>query len=201
MPDQATITMTEEAVRCAECDTVLAEGQDREAIHETVFCRPCFNNVQAQMEQVIREQSTDVNYGLGVLGACLGGAVGTLAWWGFTVLTQIEFGLVAVVIGLATGKGASLLAGNKRSRGLQLISLLVAGCSFFYASYLVNRTFLMEAFAEASESIVLPLMPNLETFYSVVALDFGLFEVLFLGIALWEAWRLTATVEMPLGRV
>jgi hypothetical protein len=200
MLDQATTTMTKEGVKCAECGTTLAGGQDRETLHDTVFCRPCYNNLRAQMEAALREQSTDVNYGLGFVGACLGGAAGTLVWWGVTGLTQIQFGIVAVVIGLATGKGASLLAGNKRSRGLQIMSLLVAGCSFFYASYLVNRTFLMQAFAEASESIVLPLLPSPGTLYSVVSLDFGLFELLFLGIALWEAWRLPAPIEPPSGQ-
>ncbi len=186
-----------EEVRCSECHTTLGEGQDREKIDETVFCRPCYNNLQAQLEQAVRDQSTDINYGMGVLGAIVGGVVGVLAWWGFTVLTHIAFGLVALVIGLAVGKGATLFAGNKRSRGLQLISVVTAALSFFYASYLVNRTFIVAAFAEGGEEVLLPLLPSLGTFYSVVSIDFGLFEILFLGIALFEAWKLPAPVKLP----
>jgi len=190
-------TLEKEEVRCSECKSVLSEDQDREKIAEAAFCRPCFNNMQAQLEQAVREQSTDINYSLGFLGALAGGVVGVLAWWGFTVFTQIAFGLVAVVIGLAVGKGATLFTGNKRSLGLQIISVLTAAVAFFYASYLVNRTFIMAAFAESGEALLLPILPDFATFLSVVSLDFGIFEIVFLAIALYEAWKLPAPVRLP----
>jgi hypothetical protein len=193
-------TLVEQEIRCAECSTPLAEGQDRETAGDVTFCRSCFNNAQAQFEQSVQEQGTDVNYPMGFLGGLLGGAVGVLAWWGFTVLTEIEFGLVAVVIGFAVGKGVTLFAGEKRSQGLQVMSILLAGLSFFYASYLVNRSFLMQAFLAEGEAVVLPLLPSPQLLYNVVSIQFGLFEVLFLGFALWEAWKIPAPIKLTTKR-
>ena len=47
-------------VRCAECGTALAEGQDRETTDNGVFCRPCFNNLTAQLQQVLEDQGREV---------------------------------------------------------------------------------------------------------------------------------------------
>ena len=170
-------------VRCLQCNTVLAEGQDREVTDEGTFCRPCFNNLTAQVQQAIEAQNTGVNYPMAVVGGLLGGAVGVLVWWGFTVLTHIVFGLVAVVIGFAVSKGVTLLAGNKRSQGLQIISVVISALSFVYASYLVNRTFIQQGMAEAGQEVVLPILPDPQLLYDVMALDFGIMELVFLGIA------------------
>ncbi len=81
-------------VRCAECGTLLGEGQDRETTEGGVFCRPCFNNLTEHLQQAINAQETDINYSMAVVGGLAGGAVGVLTWWGFTVLTHVAFGLV-----------------------------------------------------------------------------------------------------------
>jgi formylmethanofuran dehydrogenase subunit E len=38
-----------EQLTCAECGTRIDEGQDREVTDDGVFCRPCFNNLTAQL--------------------------------------------------------------------------------------------------------------------------------------------------------
>jgi len=183
-------------IRCAECHTVLAEGQDREETDDAVFCRPCFNNLTAQVQQAIEAQGRDVNYAMAAVGAVLGGALGVLAWWGFTVMTNIAFGLVAVVIGLTVGKGTTLLAGGKRAQGLQILSVVVAALSFFYASYLVNRTFVHQAWAADGTQGVLPWLPNPGLFVQVVGLDFGAMDLVFLAIVAYEAWKIPAPLTI-----
>ena len=184
--------------RCAECGTLLTEGQDRQETDEAVFCRPCFEKLGAQVEQAIQAQSQDINYPMATVGALLGAAVGILAWWGFTVLTEITFGLVAIVIGFAVGKGVTILSGDKRSQGLQILSVVVSGLAFFYASYLVNRTFLLQAFAEEGQELVmdLPLMPDPGLFYNVISLNFGMFDIVFLAIVVYQAWKLPAPLRL-----
>ena len=185
-----------EEVFCAQCHTSLSEGQNREVTEAGTFCRPCFNNLRNQLDREIQEQSTDINYPMALVGGVVGGVLGILAWWGITVMTEIAFGIVAIVIGIAVGKGVTLMAGGKRSRGLQVMSAIVAALSFFYASYLVNRTFILQAFAERGEEVVLSLFPTPEMFFRVVSAGFGLFEVLFLGIVLYEAWKLPAPIKL-----
>ena len=197
MQDPSGTTEGAVEVRCAQCNTLLAEGQDREVTDDGVFCRPCFNNLTAHLRQAIEAQSADINYPMAVVGGLLGGAVGILAWWGFTVVTKIHLGLVAVVIGLAVGKGVTLLAGNKRSQGLQALSVVIAALSFVYASYLVTRTFIHQSLADAGEvDFVLPLVPDPDLLYKVLSAGFEFFDVIFLGIVLYEAWILPRAIKV-----
>ena len=180
---------------CSQCQTSLPEGMDREVTQGGIYCRPCFNNLTSEFDQLVRDQSIDIPYAKALIGGLLGGMVGSLAWWGVTAFTSIAFGLVAVVIGIAVGKGVTLMAGDKRSRGLQVMSAVIAGTSFFYATYLVNRTLVMRSAAAEGGEAILPLLPDPGLFVDVVALNFGVFEILFLGFVLWEAWKMPAPVQ------
>jgi hypothetical protein len=180
--------------RCAECQTLLAEGQDREATQDGLFCRPCFNNLTAQLQQVLEAQGQDVRYSMAVVGGLLGGAAGVLVWWGFTVLTQVAFGLVAIVIGFTVGKGVVMLAGGKRSVALQGISVAIALASFVYASYLVNRTFILREFAE--QGLVLPLLPDPALFGRVLQAGFSVMDLVFAAIVAYQAWKIPEPVRL-----
>jgi hypothetical protein len=181
-------------VLCAECQTPV--GTDYEVTESGAFCRRCFDALTQQLQEAIAAQGANINYPLAAIGALLGGALGVAIWWGFTVATKIAFGLVAIVIGIGVGKGAILFSGKKRSLGLQMMSVVIAAASFFYASYLVNRTFLTRALAEEGQGVALPLITNIGLMYEVIALDFGLFDVVFLAIVLWEAWKLPAPFKL-----
>lgn len=186
----------EREIRCAECNTMLAEGMDREETDDGVFCRPCFNNLMAVLQQAQARQSEGINYPVAVVGGLAGGVLGALVWWGFTVITNIAFGLVAVVIGFAVGKGITILSGDKRSRGLQVISVVIAISSFLYAGYLVNRTFIIKFFSEQGEEVLLPLLPDLATFIQVLQTGFELFDLIFLAIVVYEAWKIPAPFKL-----
>jgi len=183
-------------VRCAECHTVLADGQDKEVTDDGVFCRPCFNHLTTQLQQMLEAQGIDLNYPAALVGGLCGAAVGVLAWWGFTVVTNIAFGLVAVVIGVAVGKGVVLSSGGKRHLNLQVMSVLVSVAAFFYASYLVNRTFIERAYAAKGEAVTLPFLPEPSFFFEVVGLGFGVMDVVFLAIVVYEAWKIPAPIQL-----
>ncbi len=185
-----------EAVRCAECDTVLSAGQDRETTEDAVFCRPCFNNLTAQLQQAVAAQSQDINYSMAAIGGLLGAAIGVLVWWGFTVVTNIAFGLVAVVIGFAVGKGVVMASGNKRSQGLQITSVIIATLGFVYASYLVTRSFVLKALAEEGREVVLPWIPTPDVLITVLQLGFGFMDVVFLAIVVYQAWKMPAPLRI-----
>ncbi len=188
--------MSSPVERCAECDTLLGEGQDRETTPGGVFCRHCFANLTAQLRQVVAAQGADIPYSRALLGGLGGAVIGVVVWWGFTVLTHIAFGLIAVVIGITVAKGITLLAGGKRHRHLQVMSVTIAAAAFFYATYLVNRTHLLRAFAESGNAMVLPLLPGPDMFVRVVAANAGIMDLVFLGIVVYEAWRITAPLKL-----
>jgi len=183
-------------VNCAECGTRLRAGDDSEVTDNGTFCRPCYNNLTAQVQQAIGAQSQEVNYSMALVGALGGAVIGVLAWWGFTVVTSISFGLVAVLIGIAVAKGAVMLSGDKRSTGLQALSISVSVVAFFYASYLVNRTFVHRAFAEEGVEGVLPLLPSPGVFVEVIGLNFGFMDLIFLAIVVYEAWKIPAPISL-----
>ena len=185
-----------EAVRCSECDTVLSEGQDRETTEGAVFCRPCFNSLTAQLQQVMAAQSEDINYPMAMVGGLAGAGIGALVWWGFTVVTGISFGLVAVVIGIAVGKGVVLLSGNKHSGGLQILSVVLSIFGFIYASYLVNRTFVQKALAEQGQEAILPWFPSPDVLILVLQLNIGFMDAIFLAIVAYQAWKIPAPVRI-----
>ncbi|PYQ11675.1 MAG: hypothetical protein DMH00_07560 [Acidobacteria bacterium] len=196
MQSSAERVQVPEETTCTRCGSVLSESQDRETTTEGILCRPCSNNRRSELQRLVEEQSWDVNYPMALLGALLGGATGVLAWWCITVWSNFAFGAVAILIGLAVGKGATFLAGDKRSRGLQVMSLGVAGTAYFYATYLVNRTFVQQALAKGGREVALSFLPNPVLFYRVVSLNLDVLDVLFLGIVLYEAWKLTAPRQL-----
>ena len=186
----------QDEVRCAECGTTFGEGQEREVTDDGTFCRPCFNNLTAQLQQVVAAQGQQINYPMAMMGGLAGGAAGVLVWWGFTVVTNIAFGLIAVVIGVAVGKGIVLLSGNKRHLNLQVMSVVISALGFVYASYLVNRTFINPSLVEQEDGFVLPVIPDFALLTEVVRLDFGIIDLVFLAIVAFQAWKIPAPVRI-----
>ena len=194
--EEETPTAMSEEERCAQCQTVLAEGVEREVTDDGVFCGTCYGALREQVRMAVQAQGENIPYPNAVIGAVVGGALGAVLWWGFTVVTQIAFGLVAVVIGFAVGKGILLMTGNKRAQGLQILSVVVSGLSFFYASYLVNRTFILRAFAEDGEEMILPLLPSPELLVNAVRINFGVMDLVFLAIVLYQAWKIPGPLQL-----
>ena len=173
---------------CARCDKLLTDA-DRVLAADRAFCRSCYETLKFELQQAVTRMSEDINYPLATLGAALGAAAGALAWWGFTVLTHIGFGLLAVAIGFLAGHGAVRFAGGKRSAGLQAIAVVAGAIAFLVATYLVNMTFVNQALQERGESWRLPFPPDsLQTFYRIIALNFGVMKLVFLAIVVYEAW-------------
>ena len=182
---------------CAQCGTVLLPDQ-RVDTGDRSFCKTCFAVLEDQLRAGITASQMDIPYPAAAAGAILGGAVGALAWWGFTVMTKVAFGLVAVAIGFLVGQGAVRFSGGRRSKGLQILCVVVALAAFVAASYLVNRTFINEALAKSGDGRQLGLVPaNMDVFFRIVTVDFGIMDVVFLAITLWEAWKIPRPVELP----
>jgi hypothetical protein len=183
------------AVHCAECRTVLDGSRERVVTEGGTFCRACFDRLTAHLQQAFAAQGEGIAYPAAAVGGLLGGAAGSLVWWGFTVLTKISFGLVAVVIGVAVGRGILFASGNRRHLNLQILSAVIATLSFFYATFLVNRTFLARAYEKMGQSLSVPLVPGPAFFLRVVSAHFDVMQFVFLAIVVFEAWRIPAPVR------
>ncbi len=182
---------------CAQCGKSLA-ADDRVESGGRGFCRACYGSLRAELQQYVEATSSDINYLNAGVGAVLGGAAGALAWWGFTVLTKISFGLIAVVIGYAVGHGTVRFSGGKRSSGLQALSVGVAVASFLVATYLVNMTFINRQLAQQGEAFRIAFPPqNLTVFGKVLTAGAGIMDAVFLAIVVWEAWKIPRPLVLP----
>jgi len=182
---------------CAQCGRTLTP-EDRVAAGDRVFCRSCYASLRAELEQAVQGMSSDINYLNATIGAVLGAAVGALAWWGVTVVTHWSIGLVAVAIGYLAGLGAVKFAGEKRSAGLQGISIVAALAGYLVASYLVNMTFANKALAEQGADWRVAFPPqNVEIFVAVLKAGFGLMDLVFLAIVVYEAWKIPKPPALP----
>jgi hypothetical protein len=181
-------TVTAPPPACARCEKTLTPG-DIVVAQDRVFCRSCYETLTHELQRTVASLSADVNYPMATVGAVLGGIAGILVWWGFTALTRIGFGLIAVAIGFLVGHGAVRFAGGKRSVGLQTIAVVVGALSFLVAAYLVNMTFINEVLAERGDAGRMPFPPaSLDMFYRVLAINFGVMKLVFLAIVIYEAW-------------
>jgi hypothetical protein len=149
-----------------------------------------------QVGQAIAAQGVDINYPMALVGGLAGAALGAVVWWGFTVVTNIAFGLVAIVIGFGVGKGVHMLSGGKRHLNLQIMSVVISILGFAYASFLVNRTFFLKAFAEEGQAIEISLFPDPQLAYTVISAGFNFMDLVFLAIVIWEAWKIPAPIEV-----
>ncbi|MDA8403800.1 MAG: hypothetical protein M0Z56_06350 [Desulfobacteraceae bacterium] len=187
-------TETSETKCCLECGKTV--GPDEGTTTKSgVFCNVCYGSLLDQVETLVKAGSEDINYPMAVAGALAGGILGVLAWWGFTVLTQYAIGLVAIVIGIAVGKGITLATGGKRSKGLQGIAVSVTVLSYFYADYLVSRSFLIKQ--EPLFAAKLSLLPAPALIFNICRLNLtsDALGLVFLGIAMWQAYRMTQPVK------
>ena len=182
---------------CAQCSKTLS-ADDRVSAGDREFCRSCHTSLREELEQAVAAQSSDINYVNAAFGAILGGIIGVLAWWGFTVLTHWTVGLLAVAIGFLAGHGAVRFAGGKRSAGLQWVSIAVALVGYCCATYLVNMTFINKALAEKGDAARIGFPPgSLDGFVRVFTAGFGLMDLVFLAIVVYEAWKIPRPFVLP----
>ncbi len=185
---------------CAQCATAVAFA-DRVDTGDRSFCRTCYDQLQSELREVALQSRSDISYPAAFTGAVLGGALGALVWWGFTVMTSIALGFIAIAIGFLVGHGAVRFAGGKKSRELQIMSVAVALVSILAATYLVNMTFINQALEKQGDVQRLAFPGNLGVFFRVIGLNFGIMDVVFIAITLWEAWKIPAPLEIPAPKI
>lgn len=183
-----------ETMTCMQCERTLNESDDKEITDKGMLCRPCYDSLAAQVKELVGQQGEDINYAMAFTGAMLGGILGAVIWWGFTVITKWEIGLVAIVISFAVAKGILLLTGGKRSIGLQVMAVSVSAGAYFYANYLVSRTVIIREYPQMAERF--GILPDIPLFMEISRLSFNTFTIIFLAIVVWQAWQMVAPVKI-----
>src|SRR2546425_4764436 len=145
--------------RCLECNTSISEGVATVRTARGVFCADCFARLKQQAQQILAAQSDNIDFTRAVTGAVLGGIAGAAVWWGVTIATHVSFGLVAIVIGVAVGKGIVTLTGGKRAQRLQMMSVMVAAAADAVGTHLTQPTFILQDLHPPGQTGAPPPLP------------------------------------------
>jgi hypothetical protein len=185
--------MSEER-KCLECNIVLDDEVGVET-DQGAFCEACYGVLLETVKEFAATQNKNINYPLSVFGGVAGGVIGACIWWAVTFYSGYAVGIVAIVIGIAVAKGITLCNGGKKSLSLQIIASIVTVISFFYAKYLVTRSFIL-AEGPSEYLDVFTLLPQPHVFYNLVMETSDILTIVFLGIAVWQAWIMTKPYKM-----
>lgn len=177
-----------EEQQCLECGKTVSENCVK--TDQGVFCRPCYDTLLKIVQEQAARQSADIDYLSSTAGGIAGAAIGILIWWAITFYSGYYVGIVAIVIGITVAKGITLFNGNKRSPAIQIMAVAITVIAFFYADYLVTRSYILSGNG-AGYVDILTYLPNPEVFINVLKETFEIFNLVFLGIAVWQAWTMT----------
>ena len=185
-------------LRCLQCEAPIGEGVASVRTAKGVFCAGCFATLKQQAQQILAAQSENIDFRRALAGALLGGIGGAALWWGVTVATHVSFGVIAIVIGVAVGKGIVTLTGGKRAQSLQVLAVVVAAAAYAVGTYLTKRTFILDYLHRQGKLVDLPLVPTSASYFiSVASAGFHLFDLVFLAIVVHQAWKIPAPVRLP----
>jgi hypothetical protein len=102
---------------------------------EMYLCSEC----RDKMNAAFKEETKNPNYLRAIAGGVIAGIIGGLLWYFIAVLTNREFGYVAIALGFLVGMGVIVGSGGKRGHMLQMIALLLTLFVIFVAEYGIFR--------------------------------------------------------------
>ena len=126
---------------------------------------------------------------LAVPAALLAALAGGVAWGLIVKWTGYEVGIVAWGIGFLTGNAVVLATRGGRGRTLQAIAILTALLGILLGKYLSYAFQIQDEAREAGVSIGLFSEDMRSFFRDDLDKVFGLFDLLWVGFAVYTAWR------------
>lgn len=127
----------------------------------------------------------------GLVAALVGGAV-----WGLIVkISDYEVGIVAWGIGFITGTAVVLATRGAKGPRLQVIAVVAALVGILLGKYLSYAFVVQEELESFGESIGLVSGDMLSFFREDLDAVFSLFDLLWVGLAVFTAWRIPQVEE------
>ena len=152
-------------------------------------------NVRKNAELVAAEEKpTPKSIYLAILGGTLAALTAGFLWAFITEATGYEYGIVAMVVGGMTGYGVLLFVRGKKGVSLQIIAVVTAVLGIAIGKYLIFfnslEEILVSDYGLLANEISMYSGAVLELFFSNLELSFGGFDILWVGIAVYVAWRI-----------
>lgn len=109
-------------------------------------------------------------------------SIGAALWAAVTLITDYQLGLIAIAVGYLAGIGAAKGGHGTRS---QIVGVLMAAFGYFLGQLIIVATLLSEQVESPGLGFVFEAM-----FIAIASSVSDVMGLLFLGIALWEGWRI-----------
>jgi hypothetical protein len=129
--------------------------------------------------------------------AAIAAIVGGVAWGYVTKTTDYEVGILAWAIGFATGTAAVVGAGGRRGLRLQVLAVALALLGILLGKYAGYALIVQDALADEGVAISVFDRALFEGFRADLSLVFGWFDLLWIGLAMWSAWRIPQPLVPP----
>jgi hypothetical protein len=143
------------------------------------------------------EQSTEtIEPGILVpatLAGLAAAVAGAIAWTIVVVVTDFEVGIVAWAIGFVVGWAVALVAHGRRGLPLQVVAVVCALLGILLGKY---GTFAHDVREVVEEEVGAEAVPAywdtdvIDFFFEELDSVFGIFDLLWVGLAVYTAWRL-----------
>ena len=150
---------------------------------ESALCSQC----RAIIQDAVDQETHTPKILFALIAGLLGAAIAGLIWYYFVTLTGIQFGLISVLMGWLVGKSVVLGSGNKRGKPLQFLSLSLTIVAIVFSEYLILNHYFIEEFGSKYGNLTLSDFLRMYRQYFTQAS--GFINLLFYGIALWQAYK------------
>jgi hypothetical protein len=149
----------------------------------SVVCSRCRGKLEAQLSSSggMRRFRRALGFGL---GAAIAGA---LFYYGFQVITGINLGLVAVLVGFMVGKAVFVGTDHRGGRRYQVLAVLLT----YFA---IASTYVPQVLKEARPGVGGMLL--LTAAFPIIAGFSSIISVVILGVGLMQAWRMNRAVNV-----
>ena len=136
----------------------------------------------------VREPSTSLLPAIaaGIVAAVVGG----IAWGLMVKLSDYEIGIAAWGIGFLAGTAVVFATRGAKGRNLQVIAVVSALVGILLGKYLSYAFIVQDELSAVGESIGLLSGDMFSFFREDLDAVFGLFDLLWIGLAVFTAWRI-----------
>jgi hypothetical protein len=193
MVDEAAADM----VTCSLCQRQVP-SPTAHLVNAQVTCAECVATVRAEL-------AAQVPGGAKLLGAAAGGLAGALVgaavWAGVAIVTKLEVGYVAVLVGYLAGLGVKIGARPQRGSLLQILAAGLAVVGLFAAKYMLFAYAVVEYGHEQGIDVSYFDGRILSTFPDALGDLVSGFDALFLILALLAAHRVPKAVPIEISKV
>lgn len=144
----------------------------------------------------ISEDTSAVGTLVPALGAGVVAAIAAGLVWGLVMkFSDYELGIVAWGVGLVVGGAVALAARGRRGVPLQAVAVLCALLGIAIGKYLGYAFIVQELAEEAGVALGLFGSEMREAFRADLGTVFGAFDLLWVGLAVFTAWRMLRPEE------